>query len=193
MRQKLVGQAELDSARARRDSAAATLHAAREQLTLLVKGTRPEQIEQAQAQLQEAEQALNIAQKNLSDLRIVATRQARIDSLPWHQGERVAAGAVVVVMLANETPYVRAYVPESVRASLAIGQQLTVQIDGVDQSFTGTLSHIQQAPAFTPHYALTETERSRLMYLAEVQLGDEARDLPSGIPAQVLIPTAGSQ
>ncbi|HDY8081979.1 TPA: hypothetical protein RQL02_004964, partial [Vibrio vulnificus] len=39
--------------------------------------------------------------------------------------------------------------------------------------------------SFTPYYALTEEERSRLMYLAEVDLTEAAHALPSGVPTQV--------
>ena len=189
---KLLGEAELDAAVAQRDSTRAVVKDAREQLALLLSGTRQEQIDQAEARWRQAQQALSIARKNLQDLRITATRDGRIDSLPWHRGERVPVGAVLAVLLAQGNPYVRAYVPESERANLMIGQRLSVSIDGVDGTFMGTLTHIQHDPAFTPHYALTETERSRLVYLAEVQLGDDAAELPSGIPAQVNLSASGT-
>ena len=185
--QKLLGQAELDTALAQRDSAGAALTDAEEQLALLQHGTRQEQIEQAQAQWQAARQQVAIAERHLQNLQVVATRKGRVDSLPWNLGERVVAGAVVAVLVADTNPYVRAYVPESVRAGLYPGQRLTVRVDGVEKSFEGSLTHIQQDPAFTPHFALTELERSRFVYLAEVQLGDDAAQLPSGVPAQVVL------
>ena len=183
--QNLLGQAELDQALARRDSTAAALKDSREQLRLLQRGTRQESIEQARAQVDASTQALVIAKKHAADLTLTATRSGRIDSLPWKLGERVTVGAVLVIMLADDQPYVRAYAPETARTQLRIGAQLPVNIDGVDHTLTGTLIHLQQEPAFSPHYALTETERSRLMYLIKVQLGADAADLPSGTPAQV--------
>ncbi|NIB39205.1 HlyD family efflux transporter periplasmic adaptor subunit [Pseudomaricurvus alkylphenolicus] len=182
---KVLGQADLDRALAQRDAARATLEDAREQLTLLVKGTRPEQLAQADAQLQAANATLALAQEQLQDLTLTATRDGRIDSLPWKLGERVNIGASLVILLAEGNPHIRAYVPESKRALLQTGQTLRVSVDGIDQEFQGQLKRIHQQPAFTPYYALTEEDRSRLMYLAEIQLGDDARHLPSGVPAQV--------
>lgn len=43
--------------------------------------------------------------------------------------------------------------------------------------------------AFTPHFALTERDRSRLAYLAEIELEeDEALGLPTGVPVEVRFP-----
>ena len=39
---------------------------------------------------------------------------------------------------------------------------------------------------FTPYYSLTEADRSRLSYLAEVELdGAAAAELPAGVPVEV--------
>lgn len=188
--QRLLGDAQLDQALAQRDSTAAALTDAREQLLLLQHGTRSELIAQARAQVDEIEHSLAIARKHLSDLSINATRRGRVDSLPWKLGERVSAGAVVVVLLAEDHPYVRAYAPETVRAQLQPGTRLTVTVDGIDHPLTGTLLHVQNEPAFSPHFALTEKERARLMYLIKVQLDESAAQLPSGVPAQVMLEAA---
>lgn len=185
--QRLTSEAQLDQARAQRDASAAALTDAREQLLLLQHGTRQELISQAHAQVDEVEHSLAIARKHLSDLSITATRSGRVDALPWKLGERVTSGAVLVIILADDAPYVRAYAPETVRSELQVGRKFPVHIDGVEKALTGTLIHVQKEPAFSPHYALTEKERSRLMYLIKVQLDPSSADLPSGIPAQVLL------
>ena len=41
-------------------------------------------------------------------------------------------------------------------------------------------------PAFTPYYALNASDRARLVFLAEFDL-EAGEDLPSGVPAQVLL------
>ena len=72
---------------------------------------------------------------------------------------------------------------------MKIGDKLTVQVDGLDQSLEGKVRWISTEPAFTPYYALNQAERANLMYLAEIMLPDTAIDLPNGIPAQVLLPS----
>lgn len=185
---KVLGQADLDRALAERDSAMAALEDSREQLILLQRGARVEELQQAQAQWRAANSGLALIEKQLSDLTLIATRAGTIDSLPWHLGERVTVGSTLVVLLADGNPFVRAYIPEGKRASVKIGQKVTVKVDGAEAFFQGTISRLKNDPAFTPYYALTEEDRARLMYLAEVQLGDDAKHLPSGLPAQISLP-----
>ena len=56
----------------------------------------------------------------------------------------------------------------------------------MDREYTGHLRWIATDPAFTPYYALNSSDRARLVYLAEFDL-DDADQLPSGVPAQVLL------
>ena len=60
-----------------------------------------------------------------------------------------------------------------------------ISIDGMEKSVGGTVRWVAIEPAFTPYCTLSEEERARLMYLAEVQLPDYYIHLPSGVPAQV--------
>ncbi|CSD20243.1 HlyD family secretion protein [Vibrio cholerae] len=69
-----------------------------------------------------------------------------------------------------------------------VGQTVTVHVDGIKDQYQGKIRWVANEPSFTPYYALTEKERSRLMYLAEVDLPESAMDLPSGLPAQVDLP-----
>lgn len=184
----LAARADLDSAQARRDTNAARVREAEAQLQLLLSGTRAEDIALAQAQIRSTEALLQSEQQKLSNLAVVATRSAILDSLPWNVGERVTAGAQVAVLLADGPPYARVYIPEQSRTSIRVGDNLVVHVDGVEMSFTGTVRWIALEPAFTPYYALTSAERSRLVYLAEIVLSTEAAELPAGIPVQVELP-----
>ncbi|TGD75837.1 HlyD family efflux transporter periplasmic adaptor subunit [Mangrovimicrobium sediminis] len=186
VRQRLAAQAELDRAQAARDEAEANLQSAQEDLLRLTNGTRQEQLDAGAAALQAAEAQLAVEQNLLEDLSVEATRDAYLDSLPWNEGERVTAGSTLAVLLADTRPYARVYVPEPWRARLHIGDSYPVQVDGVNGQLTGTLRWVSAEPAFTPYYALNASDRSRLVYLAEFDLA-AGEDLPTGIPAQVLL------
>jgi HlyD family secretion protein len=184
--QKLAAQATLDRAVASRDAAEAALDSAREELLRLTNGTRQEQLDQGAAAVQAAEAQLALERHRLSELTVVATRDAYLDSLPWHVGERVSQGATLAVMLANDRPYARVYVPEPWRARLNVGDRRSIRVDGIDGTLTGILRWIAIEPAFTPYYALNASDRARLVYLAEFDL-EEGEELPTGVPAQVLL------
>lgn len=183
-----TSQAQLDSARASRDAAAASLKSSEEELKELVAGSRPEDIAIARAELAAAEASLETQETILSDLTIIASRDGVLDSLPWNLGERVTVGSPVAVLLAGDAPYARVYVPEPHRVKIKEGDRLQVRIDGLDKSIEGQVRWISSDPSFTPYYALNQSERARLMYVAEVQLPDSASDLPNGVPAQVVLP-----
>ena len=186
LKQQLASQASLDRALANRDAAEAALESAEEELLRLTNGTRQEQLDQGEASLQAAEAQLALEQHRLSELSVVATRDAYLDSLPWNVGERVTAGATLAVLLANDRPYARVYVPEPWRARLQVGDKRQVRIDGVAQPMTASLRWIATEPAFTPYFALNASDRARLVYMAEFDL-EGGENLPTGVPAQVLL------
>ena len=182
---KLVSQSDLDSALASRDKAQAALNSAKEEFSKLTAGSRVEDIEQAKAELDANRAEVALQTQKLAELTIVATRDGILDNLPYNLGERVSTNGVVAVMLANRVPYARVYVPAPYRTQFTPGKQVTVHVDGVENSLTGRVRWVSHEASFTPYYALTENERARLMYLAEVDLEEAAAQLPSGVPAQV--------
>lgn len=183
---KLLSQSALDQARARRDSAVGLQKQSAARLNLLLEGTRIEELEQAEASLKQAQAALAEVQISATRYVVTAPRAGRIEAIPYKLGERPAAGVPVMVMLAEGTPYARVHVPEPLRARFKSGAEVQVRLDGRDQPLRGVVRFVSAEAAFTPYYALTQEDRSRLSYLAEIDLPDEAaRDIPSGIPVQV--------
>jgi HlyD family secretion protein len=184
----LVAQTQVDQQRQLRDTSAAALRSASAGLELLQRGTRSEQLEQARASLRSAESLLQQQDVLLGRLKLVAPVDGVIEALPYRLGERPPVGAPVVIMLASGMPYARVYIPEPQRAPLRAGQSLTVRVDGVARPFAGTLRYIAGEASFTPYYALTQRDRSRLAFLAEIDLTEpEARDLPAGVPVEVML------
>ncbi len=186
---KLISTQDLDRAHADRDSALATRDAARAELEELVAGTTAEELKQAQDALARAEASLRATKVTLERLTIVAPRAGRIDALPYKLGERPSPGAVVAVMLGGEAPYARVYVPETLRVQISPGRLAEVHLDGTKQAFAARVRMVSQEPTFTPYFALTERDRSRLSYVAEITLtGPEASGLPAGVPVRVTFP-----
>jgi HlyD family secretion protein len=142
----------------------------------------------AAAALAQAQAALDQAKISLDRLSVRAPRDASVDSLPYHLGERPPARAVVAVLLDANNVYAQVYIPEPLRARVQSGMQATLKFEGLDKSYNGTLRFISQDASFTPYYSLTERDRSRLAYLAKVYLQDDAAALPSGVPVSVDFP-----
>ncbi len=185
LQQKMIGQAEVDNARSLRDSAQADVRRATQNLLALTNGTRPEDLQAADAQVAEAEANIALERYKLSQLSITATRDGFLDRLPKYIGERATVNDPLAILLTSNAPYARVYILEPVRTRLKAGQILKVHVDGYEKSFEGTLRWVSQDPAFTPYYGLNARDRSLLTYLAEIDLPETAKDLPSGLPVQV--------
>ncbi|MDH4581166.1 biotin/lipoyl-binding protein [Pseudomonas sp. BN415] len=180
-----VAIAELDRARAARDQALAAVNNADAQLRELTNGTRPEQIEQATALLQAAQGRLAQQQVTREHLSLRAPRAGRVDALPFKPGDQPPVNAELVSLLVGDSPYARVYVPASVRPQIAIGDALKVKVEGVAEPFDATVRSIASESSFTPYFALTGEDASRLVYRAELVLqGEAARKLPAGLPVQ---------
>ena len=195
--ERLVGQRvesedRLDHLRGQADEAEARRNEASAALTLYLEGTTAEKLAQARASLAESEARLADIRVRASRLEVRAPVDGKIDALPYEIGERPAPGGVVAVMLTEGAPYARVFVPAPLRVHVAPGTSAWVEIDGLEGPRRGRVRSIANDAAFTPYYALTERDRSRLTYLAKVDLLDpQAAALPAGIPVEVvLLPNA---
>ena len=182
-----VSEAKYDIVLSARDVARAELSKNQENLNELLAGTRPEDIQKAEAELGIAKANLKYSEKILDDLTVRASRDGWLDSLPWNLGERVTTGSPVAIILAGDAPYARVYVPEPFRTKVKQGDTLKVHIDSVKDPIEGKVRWISSDPSFTPYYGLNESDRARFMYLAEIQLPDSASGLPNGVPVEIVL------
>lgn len=183
----LSNQSDLDLATTRSETTIAAERAASESLNRLLNGTTVEELDQATAALKAADAAINRIQLDIDRLKVYAPVNGMLDKRLYQLGERPQIGATVSVILDSARTYARIYVPEPLRISVQPGEELQVRIDGNDRPVTGTVRWVSADASFTPYFALTEHDRSRLSYLAEVDVPD-ASALPSGIPLEVDFP-----
>jgi HlyD family secretion protein len=190
----LVSKSEADRQVAAADSAEADLHAAEADLRELQQGTRAEQVAQARQAADSARANLAGLETTSSRLEVRAPVAATIDALPFHVGEKPARGATVAVLLATTAPYARIHVPEPMRARVATGTAATIHVDGIDRDWRGKVRFVSSEAEFTPYYALTAADRSKLSFLAEVTFEDtDAAKLPSGLPVDVVLELASER
>ena len=134
-----------------------------------------------------AERKARVAQasKRLEDLTIRSYADGVVDQLPFEEGERASAGGVVAVVLADENPWVRIWLPARAVSRAPREAAAQVSIEGLDQTLNGVLEDVSREPEFTPHYALTERESAHLVYESRIRLEDAPPDLRPGLPARV--------
>ena len=183
----LSSEGRLDFEETNYKTAVAEEKANTEALDRLLHGTTIEELHQAAAALEAAEATVRQAQLDLDRTRIQAPVAGVIDKVLFRLGERPAPGTTVAVLLDSSRTFARIYVPERLRADVVPGKSIVVRVDGVDKTITGRVRWVSSDASFTPYFALTEHDRSRLSYLAEIDIPD-AENLPSGIPLQADFP-----
>ena len=135
----------------------------------------------------EAEKKARIAQvtKHLEDLTIRSHGAGVVDQLPFEVGERAPAGGVVAVILAEERPWVRVWLPARAVAQISSEAWAQVRVEGFKKPIKGTLEDVSREPEYTPHYALTERESAHLVFQARINLQEAPENLRPGLPARV--------
>ena len=183
--QGLASAAELDSAIQRKESAKAAFTASRAELDSLLEGATVEELEQARASLKAAKAAAAELSVRMDRLALNAPMEASVEALPFETGERPAPGQTVAVLLASGTPHAVIFIPAARRAEFPAGTEVMVSVDGFGE-YPGRVRYVASEAAFTPYFSLTQRERGRLSYRAEIDLeGDTAGGLPAGIPVYV--------
>ena len=143
--------------------------------------------DEARATLDGAMARMAAAQKRVNETTIRAPVDGVIDQIPFDPGERVAAGSVVAVLLADGAPWVRVWVPERAIARVGPGTEARIHVDGFEAPMRGRILDVAREASFTPHYALTERERVHLVYQTRVEIEDAPAPLRPGVPAEVRI------
>ena len=188
----LLPAAERDRTRSASAAADADVRVARATLAELETGTRVEVVAQAEAALAAARAQLGAVEVDLERITIAAPRAGVIDSLPFEVGDQPAVGASVATLLVGDAPHARVYVPQPLRLGLKIGDPANVILQGRDTVYVGRIRAIRSEASFTPYFALSGEDAAQLSYLAEIELGPDAGDLPLGLPLRAEFPDRAS-
>lgn len=178
----------LDLARVARDSAVANRKLRLAQLQESLAGTTVEELAQAEHALQQLAARRETAAVDLERLNLRAPVDGIVDSRLFELGERPSVGQAVIVMLSGAQPYARVFVPEQLRVRVAAGASAVIHVDGLSSPVRGRVRWVSNDAAFTPYYALTERDRSRLTYRAKVDIAEQRDRLPDGVPVEVEFP-----
>src|SRR5216110_3391959 len=112
-------------------------------------------------------QRLTQAQWNLDQKKQAAPQSGLVYDTLFRQGEWVAAGKPVVVLLPPQNIKVRAFVPEPRVGSIHYGDTVQVSVDGVAKPFVGKVSYISPRAEYTPPVIYSRETRDKLVFMLE--------------------------
>jgi multidrug efflux pump subunit AcrA (membrane-fusion protein) len=181
-------QAQVDSAEAQCQVAAAAVELAQAQVDGLQIGATPEQIAAAEAQVAVARSALSAIEVQLDKLALRAPLSGLILERPVHVGEVAMPGAPLLTLADLDTLTLTIYVREAQLGQVQLGQVVSVTVDAYPgRVFTGTVDFISSQAEFTPKNVQTQEERANMVFAVKVSLPNPDHALKPGMPADALL------
>lgn len=186
---EFVSHDQLDRVQSVAEVAAARADQARESLSLLQAGARPEDLARAAADADAAGAAASEAQRALGYARLLSQSAGVVSVRLAESGQVVAVGQPVLRIAELQRPWVRAYLPEQDVVRVHLGDAVDVRVDGrPDKVWRGHLSFISPQAEFTPKTVETKALRVDLVYRVTVDVDGAAGDLKIGMPADLTFP-----
>ncbi len=208
----VVSRQQFDDARDKRDSAAQRAESARQRLSLLQAGTRPEDLHAAEARFHQAQAAAQMAHKgsrkedieaargrlaqaqarvaqldaNLKEAELDAPSDALVEVVSVRPGDLVPPGQIVMQLLEPTQLWVKVYLPETDLARVRVGQGAQVRVDSyAGRVFQGHIAQINSQAEFLPRNVETRSDRAHEVFGAKVYVDNPQGVLKSGMSATV--------
>lgn len=186
LKSKATSKQEYEQARATRDQDRQRVTQLEAELNTAKLGARPDQIAAARDDIRALEASLAKAEWDASQKEQTALQAGLVFDTLFREGEWVAAGRPVVILLPPRNIKVRAFVPQTEIAALHHGDAVRVSVDGVAQPFNGKISYISPRAEFTPPVIYSQESRNKLVFMIEIVFDPEvAAKLHPGQPVDV--------
>ena len=183
-----ITKQQFDDVTAKYDIANAQFNSAQENLKKIKNLARPEEIKQAQANLDRQIASANLLKKNISDSYVTAPIGGFVVKKFVEAGESVAPLSSLVMLSDQEYVDLRIYVSETELGKVKLGQEADVNVDSYkDKNFKGKVIYISPEAEFTPKNIQTKDERTKLVYAVKIHIHNPDYDLKDGMPADAVI------
>jgi HlyD family secretion protein len=181
-------QKQHDDAAARFVVAQAQYNAASQALRKLQNLARPEEVQAAQARVDQARAAVQLLEMSIADAELIAPRDGLVTERLVEPGELVAPGTTLLVLADLARVELEVFVSEPDLSRVSLGQPVSVRIDGPPpNSFSGRISRIASEAEFTPKNIQTRQERVKLVYGVKIQIENPQGILKAGMPADAVL------
>ncbi|MEW6756522.1 MAG: efflux RND transporter periplasmic adaptor subunit [Candidatus Latescibacterota bacterium] len=178
---------QLDEAEAQAKGAEAALAMAGARLAQLRAGTRHEQIQASQAQLEQARAQAGAVRQRIADCEVRAPFAGVVTHRLMEPGEMAGAGSAILTLTQLDPVRLEVYLTEVEVSRIRLGQPVEVYLDGHPQApRPGRVVYISPTAEFTPKNVQTQEQRVKLVFGVEVELANADGALKPGLPADAV-------
>jgi len=184
--QEVMSKEELDQARNQHDTAQSEVDRLTADLATARLGGRADAIAAAQANVDAQQSQLEKVKWSLDQKQQFAPTNAIVQDTLFRQGEWVAAGSPVLILLPPANLKTRFFVPEPQLSRIKIGGPVDVTIDGNTNTTPATINYVSTQPEYTPPVLYNEENRAKLVFLVEARFAAaDSANLHPGQPVDV--------
>jgi multidrug resistance efflux pump len=156
-------------------------------LELLREGTRPEEIAQLRAAVEQQQRRLATLQKQRAETDVKSSVTGVVQSFGLRPGDLVAPNQSVAEILEASQLWVRVFVPETELHLITVGQPVRVSVDSDPKqplTVPGRIASVNPQGEYTPRNVQTRAQRAEQVYGVKVFVEHDPR-LKAGMAAQV--------
>jgi HlyD family secretion protein len=167
------------------EDAATKARTSADDLRILQKGTRKEDIDAARAEVETQQRKFETLMKQRAETSVVSTVNGIVQSFGLRTGDIVAPNQTVAEILESSQLWVRVYVPETELGLIAVGQTVRVHVDTYpNETFAGHIASVSSQGEYTPRNVQTRAQRAEQVFGVKV-LVDPNPKLKAGMAASV--------
>ncbi|MCK5036580.1 MAG: HlyD family efflux transporter periplasmic adaptor subunit, partial [Candidatus Sabulitectum sp.] len=160
---------------------------AQQNYSLAVEGARATELEAAQAAVESAEAARDLALQRLNWTDIISPLAGTVTGTNIESGENVAPGMTLLTVADMDTVKAVFYISQPYLATTETGSAVMVSTGTTQetQTVTGTITHISDRAEFTPSQVETREGRTSLVYRVEATIPNPENIFKAGMPVDV--------
>ncbi len=183
-----ITKQQFDNVAAKFEIAQSQYNSAKENLRKIKNLARPEEIKQAQANLDRQIAGADLLKKNISDSYVTAPISGFVVKKFVEAGESVAPMSSLVMISNLDYVDLVIYVSETDLGKVKLGQNADVSVDSFkDKVFKGKVTYISPQAEFTPKNIQTQDERTKLVYAVKIHIHNPSYELKDGMPADATV------
>ena len=183
-----ISQNQYDNALAKFELTRAQLKSSKENLIKLKNFARPEEKQQAEANLNKQIAAAKLLKKSINDSYVQSPINGVIVDKFFEKGETVTQMSSLFKVSDLRTVDLIIYISEEELGKVKLGQEAVVSVDAYpDKNYTGKVIYISPEAEFTPKNIQTKDERTKLVFAVKVRIDNPKYELKPGMPADASV------
>lgn len=190
---KSITKKQYDDVVTRYEITQAQFNAAKENYNKIKNLARPEELKQAEANVNRFKANVELIRKSLNDCYVISPSNGFIVNRFVEAGENVGMMSSLFKVSDLSAVDLMIYVSTTELGKVKLGQSVDVSVDTYpDKTYEGEVVYVSPEAEFTPKNIQTKEERTKLVFAVKVRIDNPDYELKTGMPADAKIKQAPS-